>query len=379
MGVNSRVRIHAATAHTALLALVLLCSPLFPAEPDPVRVLYLEGELRSETKFLRRALEDDERFLLGSIVLTRNDATDRAPFSDQDVSAKALQDLDVLILGSVARSDFSGAQVEAIVTWVQEGGSVLLLGGRRALAHGDWKDSPLDPLLPIEPMSKTEVTATIQVADSLVSRAKETSRVNAEIEALKRRQQELKEQIESGQMTQSEANRRLARSEPAESPELRQKRQELTRKMEQMRRAQSERDRASSSMPRAAGGSEPEPTSLRPRLVENSYRPLALEPEPSAHDHPAFDFDESAVDFFDGLPMLASHQLEAQPRDEATVLLRDRDDPSFAALSYREHGKGVCAVLAAADTWRWQMQTEGEDARHASFWQTLLAWLGQNE
>lgn len=384
MGVQTRVHVNAASALAAFLATLLLVAPPLPAAepaPDPVRILYLDGELRSETKFLRRALETDHRFLFGSIVLTRGEP-DRAAFSADDVSTEALQGLDVLILGSVARTDFSDDQVEAIVSWVKEGGNLLLLGGRRALAHGDWKDSPLDPLLPIEPMSKTEVIATISVPATAAGQPTNASRVNAEIEALKAEQQRLKEQFERRQRAQGATTEQADDRSPEEirRAEIRRKQQELRRRMEAVSRS------AGGGRERTAPNSSPETPepagdlmSLRPRLVENSYRELHLEPEPSAYEHPALAFEEGAANFFVGLPALATHQLEARARDETTVLLRAVDDPSFAALSYAERSQGFCVVLAATDTWRWQMHAniEPDDTKHERLWTQLIRWLAR--
>lgn len=46
-----------------------------------------------------------------------------------------------------------------------------------------------------------------------------------------------------------------------------------------------------------------------------------------------------------------------------------RDVPLFALQRY---GEGRCAVLAAGDTWQWQMRSESGDDRHARFWRQIV-------
>ncbi len=333
-------------------------------------MLYLEGEPRFEYKFLRRAVEDDPQLLFGSILDFSGRLThaDQQVISDSDLSAAALHALDVVVLGSLGRSAFTDAQLAALAEWVEAGGSLLLLGGRHALAHGDWAGSALDPLFPVDPTPPPEVVlerrlATRSNADLYAAEEAWLEERRVEDELLLDRQKTLQAKMENLRnpgLAQRRADERRINAEIAA----------LRREQERLK-AEMEARRATDPLERGGG-------TFR-TVSQNTFHEVHVEPEPAAFDHPALAFEEGAGAFFEELPALGAFQIDASPRAEAVVLLRAREDPSFAVLSYSEHGKGICAVLAATNTYAWQMRQgiDPSDTRHERFWTSLLRWLGK--
>ncbi len=124
---------------------------------DPrIRVLIVEGVVRSEYRFLRRVLESDpnveltgvvkvsgKRFLVQGVQpgvdLSRGLPAERADYGK----------FDVVILGDIARKEFTGVQIEYLKEFVDGGGALLALGGYHAFGAGGYADSALADLLPV--------------------------------------------------------------------------------------------------------------------------------------------------------------------------------------------------------------------------------------
>jgi len=121
------------------------------------RVLYLEGEPRWEYKFIRRALDGDDVLALTSWLRTTDRKTYRQNVDAPDelaegfpVTLAALYAYDVIVLGSLAATDFDLEQQHRLERFVAErGGSLLALAGRRALGDGGWDATPLADALPV--------------------------------------------------------------------------------------------------------------------------------------------------------------------------------------------------------------------------------------
>jgi len=121
------------------------------------KILYFEGEPRFEMKFLRRAIEDDENVQL--VVLQRTAANRFMRFAVDSAGELAdnfprtrdeLFRYRALILGSVEASFFTHDQLRMIADFVSvRGGSLLMLGGPRALAEGGWAGTPVAEVLPV--------------------------------------------------------------------------------------------------------------------------------------------------------------------------------------------------------------------------------------
>ncbi|MBI4602667.1 MAG: hypothetical protein HY721_11980 [Planctomycetes bacterium] len=119
---------------------------------EKIQVLYLEGVLRPEYKFLRLALTKDPGLELTSMVLTDagrlyqqgGDAMQGFP-----ASLQGMRRYDLVILGDVPPSFFTAGQLEDLKAYVaEEGGGLLMTGGTSSFGNGLWAGTTLEALLP---------------------------------------------------------------------------------------------------------------------------------------------------------------------------------------------------------------------------------------
>jgi len=121
------------------------------------KVLYFEGEPRFEAKFLRRAVADDPGLRVVLLQRTADGKYLRLGVDDSlDLVAGFPTSRDVLfkykavILGSVEASAFTADQLRMLTDFVSvRGGSLVLLGGRRAFAEGGYAGTPLEEAMPV--------------------------------------------------------------------------------------------------------------------------------------------------------------------------------------------------------------------------------------
>ncbi|MDZ7816633.1 MAG: glutamine amidotransferase [Planctomycetota bacterium] len=135
-----------------------------------LRVLYIEGVLRSEYGFIRRTLETDPDVRITSLVRTRKDS-----FLLQGAKAEAdlsrglpdkeedFESFDVVLLGDVPAATFREYQVKNLVKWVDEGHGLMMTGGHNAFYHGGWHETELARALPVRMSSRDA-----QVSDPLI-------------------------------------------------------------------------------------------------------------------------------------------------------------------------------------------------------------------
>lgn len=154
------------------------------------RILYFGGRPNWENKFVRRALDDVPQLALSSLirisgaerkfVFKGRDATMANPlfegFDDQAINAPRYDEAvyvrlgvgeselatgypedalelyryHMVILGEVERDFFAQSHLELTRDFVaKRGGSLLLMGGPRSFAEGNWDRSVLEPVLPV--------------------------------------------------------------------------------------------------------------------------------------------------------------------------------------------------------------------------------------
>jgi uncharacterized membrane protein len=121
------------------------------------KILYFEGEPRFETKFIRRAVEDDKNLQVVILQRTAENKYLRLDVGDRDELVdgfpKTRDELfayRALILGSVEAASFSPDQLRMIQDFVgKRGGGLLMLGGRRSFAEGGWTGTPVGEVLPV--------------------------------------------------------------------------------------------------------------------------------------------------------------------------------------------------------------------------------------
>jgi uncharacterized membrane protein len=125
---------------------------------DPkIRVLIVEGVIRSEYRFLRKVLGSDPTIEVTS-VLKEN----KEQFYQQDADpgidlSRGLprtkgdsKKFDVIILGDIARAEFTDEQLQLLKEFVSGGAGLLAVGGYHAYGPGGYADSPVADLLPVK-------------------------------------------------------------------------------------------------------------------------------------------------------------------------------------------------------------------------------------
>jgi len=122
------------------------------------KILYIEGEPRSEMAFMRRAVREDKNLQIVTLQRLAKDQFRRFSVDDSlDLVAGFPKTRDELfaykgiILGSIEASYFTGDQLRMLADFVSErGGGLLALGGRRALGEGGFAGTPVAEVLPVD-------------------------------------------------------------------------------------------------------------------------------------------------------------------------------------------------------------------------------------
>ncbi|MCX7413062.1 MAG: hypothetical protein NTW36_06460 [Planctomycetia bacterium] len=112
-----------------------------------LRVLYLEGALRVEQRFLRRVLAASPDMQV-EFQWVDSSRRDRWPI---DLGRVVAGDYNVFLIGDLDASALRPQDMQAILDKVNAGAGIGLLGGFHAFEAGGWGSSALAPLLPFEP------------------------------------------------------------------------------------------------------------------------------------------------------------------------------------------------------------------------------------
>ena len=112
-----------------------------------LRALYLEGALRVEQRFLRRALaaSPDMQVDFQWIDSARRD---RWPV---DLARAFAGDYDVFLIGDLDAAALRPDDLKTLAAKVEAGAGIGFLGGIHSFEAGGWGSTPLAPLLPFEP------------------------------------------------------------------------------------------------------------------------------------------------------------------------------------------------------------------------------------
>jgi uncharacterized membrane protein len=125
---------------------------------DPkIRVLLIEGTVRSEFKFLRRALETDPNVQVLSLVriagnrFLRLGTIKDVPLTAFPATPAEIEQFDVFIVGDLHRSFLSDTQMGALQTAVEDKGKgFLMIGGQNSFAGGLYGGTPVARILPVQ-------------------------------------------------------------------------------------------------------------------------------------------------------------------------------------------------------------------------------------
>ena len=117
-----------------------------------LQVVYLEGALRVEQRFLRRTLAASPDM---QVAFRWIDSSDRSDWP-VDLSDVLTDEVDVFLIGDLDSSAVSPEQLARINDRVGQGAGLGLLGGLHAFEAGGWGSTPLQPALPFErdPLSR---------------------------------------------------------------------------------------------------------------------------------------------------------------------------------------------------------------------------------
>ena len=111
-----------------------------------LRVLYLEGALRVEQRFLRRVLASSPDMQV-DFEWIDSSRRDRWP---ADLGRTLAADYDVFLIGDLDSAALRAEDLRTILGKVNAGAGIGLLGGFHAFEAGGWASSALGPLMPFE-------------------------------------------------------------------------------------------------------------------------------------------------------------------------------------------------------------------------------------
>lgn len=129
-----------------------------------INVLYIEGMMRFDYKFLRRALEGEKDVALTSYLRISETKFYRqgrkwrglggaAPDAPQDglpLRKGQIEDYNVIILGDLPANCFAPEQLALVAEHVSEGAAAfVMLGGKSSYGMGGYQDTPLAKVLPV--------------------------------------------------------------------------------------------------------------------------------------------------------------------------------------------------------------------------------------
>lgn len=111
-----------------------------------INVLYLEGALRVDSKYLLSSLDASQDIKVDFVRLDARDPRQRpVDLLDRFAPGK----YDVYLLGDVDASMFTPEELTALASVVKGGASLAMLGGFHTFGPGGYQDTPLADLLPV--------------------------------------------------------------------------------------------------------------------------------------------------------------------------------------------------------------------------------------
>lgn len=111
-----------------------------------LNVLYLEGALRVEQKFIRRALDSSPDIKVDYVRLDSRDPKSRpADMADRFKPGK----YEVYILGDIDSTAFNDDELAALANCVSRGAGLMMLGGFQTFGAGGYAETPLAKVLPV--------------------------------------------------------------------------------------------------------------------------------------------------------------------------------------------------------------------------------------
>lgn len=116
---------------------------------EPIRVLYVDGFLRWEHKFLKRALEKDKEVELNSVLRTTRASGEKKEARGELFTKDALSNNTIVILGDIEAGYFTNRELDNLVGFIADGGSLVLLGGYSSFGKDGFRATALANALPV--------------------------------------------------------------------------------------------------------------------------------------------------------------------------------------------------------------------------------------
>ena len=111
-----------------------------------LNVLYLEGALRVEQKFIRRTLDSSPDIKVDYVRIDTRDPQSRPPdLAERFTPGK----YDVYIIGDLDSTAFEGRELADLTECVNRGAGLIMLGGFQTFGPGGYGNTPLAKVLPV--------------------------------------------------------------------------------------------------------------------------------------------------------------------------------------------------------------------------------------
>ena len=131
-------------------------APLHVLVTEPrIDVLYIEGTVRPEYKFLWRTLNTDQNVRLMSLIrfagnrFSAYGQIDGRRLTELPAREEDFALFDVIILGDLDRTFFTDRQLRRLREFVRDGGGLVMLGGHNSFGPGGYAETPIEEVLPV--------------------------------------------------------------------------------------------------------------------------------------------------------------------------------------------------------------------------------------
>ena len=125
-----------------------IVSTLVHVTDNNMRILYIEGKPRYESKFIIRAISGDRKYAIHRLnLLSKDEAIAGLPGDSIEDWLK----YSAVIIGNVPASRFTDKQLENIKKLVLDySKGFCMIGGRDSFGDGQWQDTPLNDIMPVD-------------------------------------------------------------------------------------------------------------------------------------------------------------------------------------------------------------------------------------
>jgi uncharacterized membrane protein len=132
---------------------------------DRVRVLLVAGRPSWDVRFLRGLLKQDPNVDLVSFFILRTNSNNPGPqeelslipFPVTEIFGEQLHTFDAVIFMNFAYGPYRGLEIERFLPnlrdYVRSGGALAMVGGEQSFGGGGYGETPLEEVLPVEPVS----------------------------------------------------------------------------------------------------------------------------------------------------------------------------------------------------------------------------------